>query len=725
MNQAATPSELFTLQQAATFLGVHPGTIRRWANKQQLPGRQIGTRGDWRFTRDDLMKMVRMTGPEQITAEQNGPLRPGENGSLTPGAVQGKKARAKVKGSLEYAEALLETVREPLLVLNEELTVVSANHLFYTIFQIEKDEAEGKCIYEMGHSQWDIPRIRTLLEELLPQQHTCVNYEITHNFPGVGRKIMLLNARSVPQKQLILLAIEDITHATHIKQEAEVARKRLYDLFMHAPAFVAVLSGPNLLFEIANPPYRLLVGEERSLDGRPLLEAVPDIDPALLQIIQNVALKGERFIANELPVTLDWDSNAKPYTKFVNLIYEPLRDTEKNLNGLMCFGYEVTAQVEARKAAEYAALQLEQQTKTFAVTLAAVKDFIYTFDPSGRFTYASQPLLDLLQIQLAEIIGKNFHDLPYPEDVANTLQAYIAQVITTGESIVDETPFISPAGDLGYYEYIFVPVFDDEGKVATVAGSTRDITQRKLQERQKEDFMGIVSHELKTPVTSIKAFTQVLQRRFAQAGDEKAASLLGKMDTQINKLTSLIGDLLDVTKIEGGQLQLNNAWFAFHELVEEVMEELQRTTTRHHITCPKKLHMMVYGDRERLGQVITNFLTNAIKYSPQAEQILVSVSSDQQSVSLSVQDFGMGIPQEKQEHVFERFYRVSGKAHDTVPGIGLGLYISARIIERQGGRIWVESEEGKGSHFSFTVPIIQKTEPAESMNDIPEEVIHE
>ena len=146
--------------------------------------------------------------------------------------------------------------------------------------------------------------------------------------------------------------------------------------------------------------------------------------------------------------------------------------------------------------------------------------------------------------------------------------------------------------------------------------------------------MGIVSHELKTPVTSIKAFTQVLQHRFAQAGDEKSTALLGKMNAQINKLTGLIGDLLDVTKIEGNQLQFNEDYFSFDELVSEIVEEIQRTTQKHTIETVGKTKQTVFGDRDRIGQVISNMLTNAIKYSPHAEKIIVRTTAEGENVTL-------------------------------------------------------------------------------------------
>ena len=486
-------------------------------------------------------------------------------------------------------------------------------------------------------------------------------------------------------------------------QELETEKRKLAAVFERASAFMAILRGKNHVFEMVNTAYYQLVGH-RDIIGKAVIEAIPEVkEQGYIELLDTVLATGTPFIGTEMKVGLQRVPDGVVEERYVNFVYEPLRDTENKQIGIVAHGYDVTDQVVARQKAEQLALQLEQQARIFDVTLTALKDFVYTFDTAGRFTYANSPLLDLLGITLDEIIGKNFHELPYPEELATLLQAQIAQVVTTSKTVTDETSYTSPTGVRGYYEYIFVPVFDNEKKVMLVAGSTRDITSRKQLESQKDDFMGIVSHELKTPVTSLKAFTQVLQYRFAQAGDERSAVLLGKMDMQINKLTGLIGDLLDVTKIEGGKLQFNEADFSFDELVAEIVEEIQRTTNKHTIEKVGSTNRTVFGDKDRIGQVISNMLTNAIKYSPHADKIIVKSMADKDNVMLCVQDFGIGIPKERQEQVFERFYRVSG--NDTISGIGLGLYISAEIIKRQHGKIWVESEQGKGSTFYFSLPV--------------------
>jgi PAS domain S-box-containing protein len=252
------------------------------------------------------------------------------------------------------------------------------------------------------------------------------------------------------------------------------------------------------------------------------------------------------------------------------------------------------------------------------------------------------------------------------------------------------------------------PQYDNRGNFLGYIGSCVDITEQKLLQQQKDDFIGIASHELKTPVTSIKAYTQVLEKMLLRKGEVKEAAMIARMDVQINRLTSLIADLLDVTKINSGKLQFNDREFDFVPMVNELVEDLQRTTEKHTLIEKHADIGIVYGDKERIGQVIANLVTNAIKYSPQADQIIISTTIKDGEVRLCVQDFGIGISQDKLNKVFEQFYRVSGDMQHTFPGLGLGLYISSEIIKREGGKIWVNSRVGEGSTFCFSIPLQNK-----------------
>jgi signal transduction histidine kinase len=230
--------------------------------------------------------------------------------------------------------------------------------------------------------------------------------------------------------------------------------------------------------------------------------------------------------------------------------------------------------------------------------------------------------------------------------------------------------------------------------------------QKKVMDK-KDEFISIASHELKTPVTSIKGYVQLLRSTFQSEGNNYAVELLTKADTQINKLATLISDLLDVKKMENGQLQYREEHFDFSELVKEIVEETGRVMSRHSIRCELDTTCKIYGDRNKIGQVIINFIDNAGKYSPPQTVICVKATDKNNKVRLSVQDFGMGIPKDQQSKIFERFFRVYTEKVNTYSGLGLGLYISAEIIKRHKGNIGVESEEGNGSTFYFEIPCLQ------------------
>ncbi len=229
---------------------------------------------------------------------------------------------------------------------------------------------------------------------------------------------------------------------------------------------------------------------------------------------------------------------------------------------------------------------------------------------------------------------------------------------------------------------------------------------QRLQEvsRQKDDFIGMASHELKTPVTSIKAFAQLLEQDFAEVGNAEAAKMLSRMNIQIVKLTNLIGDLLDVTRMEGGKLQYHLSYFDFNEMICDIVREMQLTTKAHTISVNLVQVPPIYADKDRIGQVLTNLLSNAIKYSPQARRIDVTSTQDEQHVCVHVKDFGIGIKKEKQEKVFQRFFRVNGLKENIFPGLGLGLYISSEIIKRHDGIISIKSTKGRGTTFCFKIP---------------------
>jgi PAS domain S-box-containing protein len=231
-----------------------------------------------------------------------------------------------------------------------------------------------------------------------------------------------------------------------------------------------------------------------------------------------------------------------------------------------------------------------------------------------------------------------------------------------------------------------------------------DITERKKLEQRKDEFISIASHELKTPLTSIKGYTQILEKIINQMGDERLQLYLKKTNTYINRLNSLIGDLLDVSKIQAGKLAMNFSEFNFDNLVKDSMESIQHINSHHKVVLEGKINQNIVGDKHRLEQVFTNLLSNAIKYSPSADKVVLKISKNSKEVKVAIQDFGVGIPEEKISKLFSRFYRVEETAKKFT-GLGIGLYISWEIVTRHKGKMWVDSKRGKGSTFYFTLPI--------------------
>jgi len=340
----------------------------------------------------------------------------------------------------------------------------------------------------------------------------------------------------------------------------------------------------------------------------------------------------------------------------------------------------------------------------FKLLSDSIPQMTWTNLPNGDVNFYNKRWYDYTGLTFEETKKWGWQAVVHPDDINHTTERYLKS-LQTGDIFEVENRYKRHDGVYRWHLNRATPLKDDKGEILFWVGTATDIDDQKQQMERKDEFIGIASHELKTPVTSIKAYTQVLEKMLKQRGDEKEAAMISRMDAQLNRLTSLIGDLLDVTKINSGKLLFNDAEFDFNAHIEDLLEDLSRTTDKHAIIKNFAPTCTVYGDKERIGQVITNLVTNAIKYSPHADKIIVTSSVKNNEVTLCVQDFGIGIAEDNLNRVFEQFYRVSGDMQRTFPGLGLGLYISSEIIKREGGRIWVTSQEGKGSTFCFALPL--------------------
>ncbi|EFH85308.1 PAS domain S-box protein [Ktedonobacter racemifer] len=231
-----------------------------------------------------------------------------------------------------------------------------------------------------------------------------------------------------------------------------------------------------------------------------------------------------------------------------------------------------------------------------------------------------------------------------------------------------------------------------------------DNSARKELEQRKDDFINMASHELRTPLTVVKLQTHLVHKRLEKHSQHEAATALSRVERPIEQLERLIAELLDVSQMQTGRLKYIWERVDLDELLREIADTMQRMSPSHTIVVRGTVQTSVTGDRDRLRQVFTNLLSNAIKYSPNAKTVEVELSASEEAVTIRVQDHGLGIPREKHKKIFERFYRATGLSHETIPGLGMGLYIVAEIVKGHGGTITVESDVGKGSTFTVTLP---------------------
>lgn len=290
------------------------------------------------------------------------------------------------------------------------------------------------------------------------------------------------------------------------------------------------------------------------------------------------------------------------------------------------------------------------------------------------------------------------------KDIANIIKQNVKKVLGTHQETRMEIDIVNDLrhGEKLWYACVFYPVRLTTN-VSGVGVIMQDITEQKMLDKRKDDFISMASHELKTPVTTIKAFTQILQA-ISINQKEKRIAYLEKIETQVNKLTKIINDLLDISKIRNGMLGIMKEHFEFDVLVEEVIYAFKSIHSTHTITLKGKTSKNIFADRDRIAQVVANLLNNAIKYSPGGKRIVVTLSSDEKTVTVAVRDFGIGIAKKDQQKIFQNFYRVYEQSNSQFPGLGVGLHISSEIIKLHNGTMHVTSKRGKGSTFSFTIP---------------------
>lgn len=481
-----------------------------------------------------------------------------------------------------------------------------------------------------------------------------------------------------------------------IKRRIIESENRFRSMMNQSPVAMVVFRGEEMRISKANSAMLNILNKGEDILGKNLLDAIPEIaGQAVVNILNNVYYTGEAYFGYD--ASLQLQRNGRLETAYFDFSFSPLIEAGK-ITGVLEVATEVTERIKSKQ-------KLLESEALFRGITTASPTALWIADEVGNITYVNETWLKWTGKPLEKHLGTGWLDAVCDDDVKAANDNFFNDF---SNKRYHESHFriLHANGQERWIVCTGNPQFNEQQQFTGYIGACVDITEQKQLQQQKDNFLGVASHELKTPVTSIKAYAQVLEMMFRREGDTKKADMLGKLDKQVNRLSNLIADLLDVTKIHTGKMQFNKTVFDFNQLVEEVVEEVQRTSFKHIIKKQLDFKGTVFGDMERISQVITNLLTNAIKYSPEANEIIISTGQKNESVQLCVQDFGIGISQDKKDRVFEQFYRVSGTTEHTFPGLGLGLYISSEIVKRLNGKIWVNSTEGKGSTFCFSLPLL-------------------
>jgi PAS domain S-box-containing protein len=591
----------------------------------------------------------------------------------------------------------------------------------------------GQLLYDSASSGQGPPRFprftRTTHLEVAGRQWTLVftsspSFEralLSPWVPAVGGAGLLLSvlvfavvrsqlsarqrAEANEAERALLLAREQAARA-----EAEAQRTHLHDLFMQAPALIAILAGPRHVFEFANAAYQQAMGY-RDLLGKPLHEAVPDLATELLARTDTTYQTGRPQFDPEVLIPIVY-ANGRLEQKYWSLVWQPRRNPDGQVDGVLIFAFEVTDQALARRKVEASreeARRSAKQLQTITDTLPALVAYV---DAQQYYRFVNRAYEAWFGVRLEDVLGKTVAAFIGEQDYERFKEPL--NRVLAGEIVRYEGALTMKDGRVIYTQSSYLPDRDEQGQVRGFVVLALDITERKRAEeavrnavRLRDEFLSVASHELKTPLTPLSLKLQTLARE-AEAQPESPFVLKVREHVeagrrQIKRLSDLIGDLLDVSRISSGQMKLHWEPMDFAIVVREVAARLEPEAIRAEspLTVRVPEALPVHSDRRRLEQVAENLLTNAIKYGA-GRPIHVRLEASSERVTLAVEDQGIGIAPEHQERIFERFERAVSERN--YGGLGLGLYITRTIIEALGGTIRVQSQPGQGACFTVELP---------------------
>jgi two-component system CheB/CheR fusion protein len=425
--------------------------------------------------------------------------------------------------------------------------------------------------------------------------------------------------------------------------------------------------------------------------GRPLSNISTNIKfETILNDIKNVLDDGSI-------ITKEIETNDGKWYQVMTMPY--IRQADNKRDGAILTFNDIT---ELKRVGQ----ELESSNKMLGMALYSAEMGTWTIDIQSREFIPSTRLKEMFGFHPDEKMTYEDAIAQIDSDYQSLVTNAVNAAIKKGERYDVEYPLRGlHDGKLRWVRAIGNLVLDKEGKPSYFTGVLNDITMHKQDDIRKNDFIAMVSHELRTPLTSIGGYVQMAGVKAKKIDDTFIVEKLDKANSQVKKMTALINGFLNVSSFGAGKIYLTEQNFEINALLNEVINEVKSTNKSHHIVLSPGTPLTVKADKEKIGQVIHNFLSKAVKYSPNSKNIEVSLQQIDGMVQVSVKDEGIGIKPQDQEKLFDRYYRIESIDTQTISGFGLGLYLSAEIIQRHRGKVWVESEVGKGSTFYFSLPL--------------------
>lgn len=580
--------------------------------------------------------------------------------------IRDLREKDRLREELEIKEQETAAFNEELSAANEE---ISAANEELTAINEELMEAREE-VAAMNRSLEEKVERRTRALQESEEETQALNEELM----SVNEELAAANEEYQSTNEELLRAHNELEKSVQLFQA--IARSIPGSLIM-------VIGHDHRVSMLEGDLLDLLHYNSEGYAGKHLAEVTSAERYAANEHYYRRVLAGEQFRINR-----KGDSDADYQVDFV-----PLRDERNLVYAGLIIALDIT---DIKKA--------EERSAKLAAIVESSDDAIISKTLDGRITSWNPAAERLFGYKASEMIGQPISRL-IPEDRREEEPQIIERLKQGGHMEHFETQRITREGKLVDFSLTISPIRDAEGRIIGASKIARDITEKKRDEIRKNDFIGMVSHELKTPLTSVTALIQLLHQKLSGYSDQFVPSALSKTNIQVKKMTAMINGFLNISRLESGQIHIDKHLFSLGELIEEVVDDTQLTVANHTFHIIPGSSLQVEADRDKIGSVLSNLLSNAVKYSPDGKTITIGYAVKDRSVVISVKDQGIGIDPADIDKLFERYYRVSSNHTRHIAGFGIGLYLCAEIIRRHDGQIWAESAAGEGSTFYFSLPL--------------------